>query len=247
MGNGSCDLSFVHIRETADLQPIGTVRNPDFDLYIKKIDCKLNIPRVPPESHPIPGTLEKPYPSHHKPDYLYGQDHEKYPDNPNRPNSFDTGFGHKFPDYTNRPVDQFIRPIQKPEMFGSNPGYNSEEDKAVNVYDHPSKRPDLGLRPTAEENDPYLSLVHPEGPSRIPPPPSYESYAQNFLRPPSKGLSTDRPHGPFYKPEPFYRPYFPEEEILTPTYTSYHNHRFRDHFWGNYRPNPFHRPHYQDR
>ncbi|XP_076267093.1 uncharacterized protein LOC143200541 [Rhynchophorus ferrugineus] len=42
-GNGTCLLSKSSIRETGDLKPIGTIADPDYDLYIKKVDCKIVI------------------------------------------------------------------------------------------------------------------------------------------------------------------------------------------------------------
>ncbi|KAK9876141.1 hypothetical protein WA026_011258 [Henosepilachna vigintioctopunctata] len=40
-GNSTCQLGKNFIQETADLQPIGTIADVDFDLYIKKLGCKL--------------------------------------------------------------------------------------------------------------------------------------------------------------------------------------------------------------
>lgn len=40
-GNGTCELSSKAIRETVDLKPIGTRKDTDYDLYIKKLGCKL--------------------------------------------------------------------------------------------------------------------------------------------------------------------------------------------------------------
>lgn len=42
-GNGSCEISGKIVKETADLKPIGTVNDAEYDLYIKKIGCKLVI------------------------------------------------------------------------------------------------------------------------------------------------------------------------------------------------------------
>lgn len=42
-GNGTCELSSDHVKETADLKPIGTLADTDYDLYIKKLGCKLVI------------------------------------------------------------------------------------------------------------------------------------------------------------------------------------------------------------
>ncbi|XP_044744139.1 uncharacterized protein LOC123306292 [Coccinella septempunctata] len=42
-GNSTCELGKNFIKETATLQPIGTIENVDFDLYIKKLGCKLVI------------------------------------------------------------------------------------------------------------------------------------------------------------------------------------------------------------
>nr|XP_023022915.1 uncharacterized protein LOC111511130 isoform X1 [Leptinotarsa decemlineata] len=46
-GNATCELSVDAIKETADLKPIGTVSDTDFDLYIKKLDCTLVIDKSP--------------------------------------------------------------------------------------------------------------------------------------------------------------------------------------------------------
>lgn len=40
-GNGTCELSAKVVRETVDLKPIGTRKDTDYDLYIKKLGCKL--------------------------------------------------------------------------------------------------------------------------------------------------------------------------------------------------------------
>ncbi|XP_045460590.1 uncharacterized protein LOC123671006 [Harmonia axyridis] len=51
-GNSTCELGRNFIKETATLQPIGTIENVDFDLYIKKLGCKLVID--PQASKPKP-------------------------------------------------------------------------------------------------------------------------------------------------------------------------------------------------
>lgn len=237
-GNGSCDLSFIHIRETADLQPIGTIRGPDFDLYIKKVDCKLNIPRDPPESpnyHPE---------SHHKPDYLFGQDHR--PDN--RPNSYpvDEKPGHGPLDHFPKPLDPYrpnvdrypTRPIEKP----------------IDIFESPPERPDLDPYPSRPHGSNHqmdlYSPIHQDGPSRIPPPPSYESYAPNYLGPPPK-RPHDRPfNGPSFRPEyeGFFKPNkIRDEDFLKPSssHYPYRPYGFMDHFMEDFRGGP--RPSYHDR
>lgn len=41
--NTSCEMSSKIVKETADFRPIGTVNDTDYDLYVKKIGCKLVI------------------------------------------------------------------------------------------------------------------------------------------------------------------------------------------------------------
>ncbi|CAH1364600.1 unnamed protein product [Tenebrio molitor] len=47
-GNASCELSNDPVKETADLKPIGTKADTDFDLYIKKLGCTLVIDKNNP-------------------------------------------------------------------------------------------------------------------------------------------------------------------------------------------------------
>lgn len=54
-GNASCELSTKVVKETIDLKPIGTVSDPDFDLYIKKLGCTLVINKGP---HALKPTVE---------------------------------------------------------------------------------------------------------------------------------------------------------------------------------------------
>ncbi|XP_060517083.1 uncharacterized protein LOC132696335 [Cylas formicarius] len=42
-GNGTCELGKDPVKETIDLKPIGTIKDPDYDLYIKKLDCQVII------------------------------------------------------------------------------------------------------------------------------------------------------------------------------------------------------------
>lgn len=42
-GNTSCEMSSKIIKETSDFKPIGTMNDTDYDLYVKKIGCKLVI------------------------------------------------------------------------------------------------------------------------------------------------------------------------------------------------------------
>ncbi|KAG5894827.1 hypothetical protein JTB14_033671 [Gonioctena quinquepunctata] len=51
-GNATCELSTNVIKETADLKPIGTLSDTDFDLYIKKHDCTLVIDKSPHHKPP---------------------------------------------------------------------------------------------------------------------------------------------------------------------------------------------------
>ncbi|XP_066142349.1 uncharacterized protein [Euwallacea fornicatus] len=54
-GNGTCLISGQPVKETVDLKPIGTISDPDFDLYVKTLDCQIVL--EPPGSHP---TVHKP-------------------------------------------------------------------------------------------------------------------------------------------------------------------------------------------
>lgn len=228
MGNGTCDLSFIHIRETADLQPIGTDRNPDFDLYIKKVDCKLNIPRDPNESatysslplRPVDGLHPQPDSYHN----LFGQDlydPQKY--SPHKPEVRPNG-------YSNGPE----KPIPKPGRPDIRPQHGSEhrpEHRPEHIPDyvgHNFKRPDLdpypNRRPYPDSQDPYI-LPQQEGPNHLPPPPEYEKYAPDFLPPPRKPTELGRPkHGPMYLPELNRRPenqFRPHDDFLDIRYGTY--------------------------
>ncbi|XP_050305969.1 uncharacterized protein LOC126743078 [Anthonomus grandis grandis] len=48
-GNGTCLLGKYIIKETADLKPIGTIKDTDYDLYTKTLDCQIVL--EPPEHH----------------------------------------------------------------------------------------------------------------------------------------------------------------------------------------------------
>ncbi|KAL1513834.1 hypothetical protein ABEB36_003184 [Hypothenemus hampei] len=79
-GNASCLLSANPVKETVDLKPIGTIKDADFDLYIKKLDCQI-ILEPPHGDHSKPSE-----PSHHYNDqetsagYHYNRP-QNYPDN----------------------------------------------------------------------------------------------------------------------------------------------------------------------
>lgn len=130
-GNGTCELSFIHIKETADLRPIGTDRDPDFDLYIKKIDCKLNIPRDPPSSASEPPPHHRPRPDGYdkpRPDY----------DKP-RPN----GYEKPKPDY-DKPRPDYEKP--RPNYDKPRPDYDRPRpdgyEKPRPDYGHEGHKPD---------------------------------------------------------------------------------------------------------
>lgn len=55
-GNGTCELSSKVIRETVDLKPIDTRKDTDYDLYIKKLGCKLVLDQN--RFHNLPGTFD---------------------------------------------------------------------------------------------------------------------------------------------------------------------------------------------
>ncbi|KAB0805027.1 hypothetical protein PPYR_01997 [Photinus pyralis] len=53
-GNATCSLSRHSVRETPDLKPIGTISDVDYDLYIKKLGCKLVLnENQPADSKPL--------------------------------------------------------------------------------------------------------------------------------------------------------------------------------------------------
>ncbi|XP_048523827.1 uncharacterized protein LOC109536280 [Dendroctonus ponderosae] len=98
-GNASCLLSRTPIKETVDLKPIGTTKDTDFDLYIKKIDCQivLEAPHRPTENqHAEHSQNEAQYlveeehhgsgqpPNHHSPNegYQYQRPAAHYKPNP---------------------------------------------------------------------------------------------------------------------------------------------------------------------
>ncbi|KAH1007158.1 hypothetical protein HUJ04_004428 [Dendroctonus ponderosae] len=98
-GNASCLLSRTPIKETVDLKPIGTTKDTDFDLYIKKIDCQivLEAPDRPTENqHAEHSQNEAQYlveeehhgsgqpPNHHSPNegYQYQRPAAHYEPNP---------------------------------------------------------------------------------------------------------------------------------------------------------------------
>lgn len=61
-GNGTCLLSRNPVKETADLKPIGTISDTDYDLYIKKLDCQVILEphqqQAPPPSQAKPHNFE---------------------------------------------------------------------------------------------------------------------------------------------------------------------------------------------
>ncbi|GJQ86810.1 hypothetical protein Trydic_g5597 [Trypoxylus dichotomus] len=81
-GNASCQLSSHVVKETVDLKPVGTIDDTDFDLYIKKMGCKLVIDTHPslndePEDPDKPKSRPRPdhYKKHHG--FHYGAEHHQ--------------------------------------------------------------------------------------------------------------------------------------------------------------------------
>ncbi|CAG9766320.1 unnamed protein product [Ceutorhynchus assimilis] len=60
-GNASCLLGHNPVKETADLKPIGTISDTDYDLYIKKIDCQVVLE---PPKHPTSSSDNRNPPAH---------------------------------------------------------------------------------------------------------------------------------------------------------------------------------------
>lgn len=90
-GNASCQLSSLVVQETVDLKPIGTIDDTDFDLYIKKLGCKLVIdmssdsPEYVNDEVPLPDNLPstkpRPRPSYYKKhhgSFQYGSEQQSY-------------------------------------------------------------------------------------------------------------------------------------------------------------------------
>ncbi|KAK4885792.1 hypothetical protein RN001_002063 [Aquatica leii] len=81
-GNATCELTRIVIKETPELKPIGTLSDIEYDLYIKKLGCKLVIPQSPTQNTP---------------EVLNAQHTERPNENINRPQSNYTN------DYSSKP------------------------------------------------------------------------------------------------------------------------------------------------
>lgn len=218
-GNGTCELSFVHIKETADLKPIGTKEDVDFDLYIKKVDCKLNIPPDPPSSAtqtPITNPHHfrppaQPYdennkPVHHnKPDYLFKPQEfgpQKFPDPHTKPgNGYTKGEIEHRPNYLphsptyEQYVPDFLPPPQNRPSDPRPGSYGNYDRPRPDEFDNPNfVRP---FNRPLYDRDPYRRPDHgPMRPDYGPERPDYKPIKPDY----------DRPYGDHPRPESDMRP-----------------------------------------
>ncbi|KAJ8924277.1 hypothetical protein NQ315_007069, partial [Exocentrus adspersus] len=90
-GNGTCELSSDPVKETADLKPIGTVPDTDYDLYIKKLGCSVVVEKnpydKPPPDYPettnsVPSPESKPSPDNSRPNDKFQPLENGYPKPP---------------------------------------------------------------------------------------------------------------------------------------------------------------------
>ncbi|GLV39891.1 uncharacterized protein CBL_08045 [Carabus blaptoides fortunei] len=183
-GNGTCELSFITIKETADLRPIGTVRAADYDLFIKKTDCKLNIPKDPPSSLSIPLPPHKPVherPQDTGPAYYKPNEHRPLTDlhrpvDSHRPTylvAILDAHPAGRPPGSDRPKDESYGPA-----YGGRPSYRPNYDKP---YGYNPDRKDHFDRPYGQTFDgPYQNYYDVPRPL---PQSSYGAKPESWLRP----------------------------------------------------------------
>ncbi|XP_044265917.1 uncharacterized protein LOC123012157 [Tribolium madens] len=242
-GNSSCEISNDTIKETADLKPIGTKADTEFDLYIKKIGCTLVIDKNNPAFNQ--------YNSNSKPQNTeYGQPQSSsYGTSPNKPST-----GYDKP----QPSPSYDKPstsgYDKPSSSNYNkPTYAVNEPSSFGYgYGSPNK-PNYG-KPQEETGHVATMVSISTGPQKPVLHPVHEilvgqglyNYARPPFRPPALNHPYDRydydsrpgesnqvPYGQrpipekygsyiprpdnYYRPEPddYYRPR-PEHEYYRP-------------------------------
>ncbi|XP_063918862.1 uncharacterized protein LOC135134174 isoform X1 [Zophobas morio] len=229
-GNASCELSRNSIKETADLKPIGTKTDTDYDLYIKKLGCTLVIDKnnpafdhynKPPSGEQPSGSYDKPQggydppppykppspPSYEKPQGGY----EPPPYKPPSPPSYEKpqGGGYEPPPYKPPSPPSYEKPqsggyqYEKP----SSSGYPSP-NKPSDGYGALSNRPSYG-RPQEEIQHVQTLVSVSTGPQKPVLDPYHEilvsggpySYARPPFRPSALNHPYDKPQGP--KPDEY--------------------------------------------
>ncbi|KAF5304804.1 hypothetical protein FQR65_LT07821 [Abscondita terminalis] len=190
-GNGTCELSRTTIKETPDLKPIGTITEVDYDLYIKKLGCKLvisqnPIPEKPTSQHPERPTESSNYPYSNETNiysskpYRVKSSYISVASNPNSPSTtrYGTGKPYKVNEYSDdRPP------------FGSSYEYGHRyppRKYASSYQSHFIDRVDFDARPEK--------------------PDQHHSYKPDRIDDISKPDYTVRPHGLGFMPDRYRRP-----------------------------------------
>ncbi|XP_008195826.1 uncharacterized protein LOC663405 [Tribolium castaneum] len=139
-GNASCELSNDTIKETADLKPIGTKADTEFDLYIKKLGCTLVIDKNNPAFDQ--------YSNNNKPQSTeYGQPQGgSYGTTPNKPSS-----GYDKPP----PSPSYEKPTRPSSSGYDKPSSSGYDKPSTSGYDKPSS-PNYN-KPTYAVNEPPSS------------------------------------------------------------------------------------------
>lgn len=142
-GNGTCELTFNAVRETADLKPIGTELDIDFDLYIKKFGCSVVIDKTPHDKPLNDGTQ-----SPGKPDTLGNiKPHTNGYDN--KPP--DDGYDYQPPidGYDHKPLQNDYDKPKKPNYYYLPPKHgNKDHVEHVQTIVSVASGPDAILHPT---------------------------------------------------------------------------------------------------
>ncbi|KAF5304702.1 hypothetical protein FQA39_LY09479 [Lamprigera yunnana] len=181
-GNATCELSGVVIKETPDLKPIGTVSDVEYDLYIKKIGCKLvipnhlNLPGKPSTTENY--NLSSTYDNGNKP-YRVQSSYISVASGSPSGTRYGTGKPYEIDDY--RP-SHFNRPYEYPsKKYASSYDFQSNDkldfdprphkDSSYYRPHHPHRFDDTPYRP-----DKYGYRDKPHYPDNIPEKPYYNGY-----------------------------------------------------------------------
>ncbi|CAH0551802.1 unnamed protein product [Brassicogethes aeneus] len=135
-GNSTCEISTDVIKETVDFKPIGTVADVDFDLYIKKLGCKVVLdtsphfigskPHLPPEED---------HQDHHQ---HHHESPNSIPQKPDKPSGYE-----KPDDLVSESNNYYNRPASRPsDGYGDRPSSGYKYDKPNSnqpSYNVPSK------------------------------------------------------------------------------------------------------------
>ncbi|KAK5647334.1 hypothetical protein RI129_002226 [Pyrocoelia pectoralis] len=206
-GNATCSLSKHSIKETPDLKPIGTLIDVDYDLYIKKLGCKLilhenqsqhgNVDVKPPENdhfnnisyQPVDAPFPSSKPYRVQSSMISISPSSVYPEDPLR---YGTAKPHQFkPEYSNdRPP---FRPTHLNHPYGDRP-HQSYPPQANDRFDF-DPSPHVGsmfrppgnryeIKPLHGGSSGYDGGVRPFRPNKIPTRPFVEDEYESFSKPP---------------------------------------------------------------